>query len=154
MNEINIFLASSIVEFGIERKELSNFVKKNLGDKMREKKNISLNIIKCENLDNKIIPSGMQKMYDDEIRKCDIALFLFGKEAGKFTLEEFGVAAEHFAEDKEKIIVMCMEDPYKSESPSLKKLAEKLTEYQIDRKIFHNIETVEKEILMKLIFMI
>ena len=120
---------------------------------MRKKKNISLDIIKCENLDNKIIPSGMQRMYNNEIIKCDIALFLFGKEAGEFTLEELDVAAEHFAKDKEKIIVMCMEDPYKSETISLKKLAEKLTKYRIDRKIFCNIETIEKEILMKLIFM-
>lgn len=153
MKNINIFLASSIVEFETERKKIFNFVRKNLGDEMRKKKNISLDIIKCENLDNKIIPSGMQRMYNNEIIKCDIALFLFGKEAGEFTLEELDVAAEHFAKDKEKIIVMCMEDPYKSETISLKKLAEKLTKYRIDRKIFCNIETIEKEILMKLIFM-
>lgn len=116
MQNIKIFLASSIVEFEIERKELFNFVRKKLGDKMREVKNISLDVIKCENLDNKVVPSSMQKMYDDEIRKSDIVLFLFGKNAGEFTLRELDAAAEHFGDDKEKIIVMCTENPYKSEN--------------------------------------
>ncbi len=154
MREIKIFLASSIVEFETERKELLDFVRKKLGDKMREKKNISLEVIKCENLDNKIVVSGMQKMYDDEIRKSDIVLFLFGKNAGEFTLGELDVAAEHFKSSKEKIIVMCMENPYKSENETLKELANRLTKYRIEHKMFSNIEAIKNELLMKLIFMI
>jgi len=154
MKEINIFLASSIIDFETERKELFNFVRKEIGDRMREEKNISLDIIKCENIDNKIVLDGMQRLYDREIIKSDIVLFLFGKKAGEFTLGELEVAANHFKNDKEKIIVMCKENPYKSENESLKKLADKLSEHKIDYRKFSNIETIENEILRRLIFMI
>lgn len=150
MQNIQIFLASSIVEFEEERKQIHDFIQETERI-LREKRDISLKLIKCENMDNNIVPKGKQNEYDKEIKRSDIVIFLFGEKAGDFTIHELEISAEEFADRKSKIVVLCRKDPYKSDDDTLKKLANTLTKHKVRHKIFVSLTDIKVEFLMKLI---
>ena len=94
---IKIFLASSIVEFVSERREIENFIR-NVSDKFEEHYDVKLQPILCENLDDAYAGVRKQEEYNELIRGCELCFFLFFTKAGEYTREEFEVAAAQFAQ--------------------------------------------------------
>ena len=83
MNIINIFLASSIEEFEIERIFIGNFIR----ILNSENKHCHIKLFLCE--DAKI---NMQSVYDREIEGCSIFIALVGAKLGPYTKHELYVA--------------------------------------------------------------
>lgn len=93
MKTIKIFLASS-AELKDERKEFREFI--SVENDRLHKKGIYLQIVQWEYFLDEISDSRLQDEYNNELKKCDIALCLFFTKVGKFTEEEFDSAYETF----------------------------------------------------------
>jgi internalin A len=93
MKTIKIFLASS-AELKEERKEFREFI--SVENDRLHKKGIYLQIVQWEYFLDEISNSRLQDEYNNELKKCDIALCLFFTKVGKFTEEEFDTAYETF----------------------------------------------------------
>ena len=110
MQTIKIFLASSVVEFKRERRELAAFV--NSINNITVKKDIFLELKMCEDIDNAMALERKQDEYNEYIKDSDYLLMLFGKTVGRYTIEEFDVAREHFQKyGKPKIFTYFREFP-------------------------------------------
>lgn len=94
MKYINIFIASSIVEFKTERLEIGNFIRL-LNDQFVSK-GIYFRAIMCEDLSTAIDKERKQLEYNRLIEESQYFYVLFGKEAGEYSIEEFDVAFSHF----------------------------------------------------------
>lgn len=94
MKFIKIFLASSIVEFEKERRQLGDFVR-SLNDTY-VKRGIYFELIMCEDLTNSLAAERKQQEYNQSIRESQYFYVLFGRNAGAYTVEEFDVALEQF----------------------------------------------------------
>ena len=144
MKEYKIYLCSSIDEFRNERDSIQEFFY-DLDMKAREKgKKIILN--RCEIEDPRMRLEGSQTLYDKHIRESDLIIFLFGMQAGEYTLHELDVAAEY----NKRIIVFCKESPKISNNESLIMLYKKLNEYHIEPLLLESIEYIELIILEQL----
>lgn len=100
---IKIFIASSLVELQTERMELENFIR-NVSDRCEEKYQIKLQPLLCEHFDPALAKGRKQEEYNQMIRECDFCFFIFFTKAGEYTVEEFKVAYQQFAQtDKPKI---------------------------------------------------
>lgn len=99
MKKINIFLASSIVEFANERMMVENFIR-NISDNFEEKYNIKIQPLLCENFDDAYSFSRKQEEYNQKIRESEFCFFIFFTKVGKYTHEEFEVAKEQFEKTK------------------------------------------------------
>ncbi len=95
MKKINIFLASSIVEFSSERMAVENFIR-NVSDKFEERYNVKIQPLLCENFDDAYTKVRKQEEYNETIRGSDFCFFIFFTKVGKYTREEFDVAREQF----------------------------------------------------------
>lgn len=94
MITIYIFLASSIVEFEWERKELSAFVGRlNRAYVPRE---VYVELTVCEDLSNAMARGRKQDEYNALIRASRHFILLVGKEIGDYSLEEFNTALEAY----------------------------------------------------------
>lgn len=93
MKTIKIFLASS-AELKEDRKEFRQFI--SVENDRLHKKGIYLQIIQWEYFLDEISDSRLQDEYNNELKKCDIALCLFFTKVGKFTEEEFDTAYKTF----------------------------------------------------------
>ena len=93
MKTIKIFLASS-AELKDERKEFREFI--SVENDRLHKKGIYLQIVQWEYFLDEISDSRLQDEYNNELKKCDIALCLFFTKVGKFTEEEFDTAYKTF----------------------------------------------------------
>jgi internalin A len=93
MKTIKIFLASS-AELKDERKEFREFI--SVENDRLHTKGIYLQIVQWEYFLDEISNSRLQDEYNNELKKCDIALCLFFTKVGKFTEEEFDTAYETF----------------------------------------------------------
>lgn len=94
MKILKIFLASSVVEFKNERQELAAFV--NTLNKICVRKDLYLEMKLCEDISSAVAMERKQNEYNECIRRSDYLLMLFGKSAGKYTIEEFDVAFKQF----------------------------------------------------------
>lgn len=96
-------------------------------------------------MDNCVEAERKQNIYNKEIETSDIALFLFDKTAGDYTLEELDIAAQSCTKKNisDRICALCRRDPYASEDEGLKRLAERLSKYCILQKQFEHIDTVK-----------
>lgn len=92
-DEINIFLASSIDEFKMERDELGYFFAK-LNNTLI-KQGVFARLIMCEDMSGTMVSGRKQDVYDDKIRRCDLFYALLGRRLGSCTMEEFEVAYRH-----------------------------------------------------------
>ena len=97
MKKINIFIASSIVEFAMERMQIELFIR-NVSDKFEDRYNVKLQPILCENLDDVYSVARKQEEYNGKIRESEFCFFIFFTKAGKYTREEFDVARKQFEE--------------------------------------------------------
>ena len=95
---INVFLASS-TELSDDREFFSSFVRRM--DKTFQKMGSHLRPQMWEDLDASWKGHREQDDYNELIRKSQMFLALFYKEAGKFTIEEFDVANEKFNQTKQ-----------------------------------------------------
>lgn len=95
MSDINIFLASSIVDLVHDRNAIGNFVRR-INDKLKAKaSNQYVRLFMCEFEDASISALGRkQEEYNAVIRKADLFLILFFNHAGEFTLEELDIAIQ------------------------------------------------------------
>lgn len=92
---INIFLASSIVEFENERMAIENFIR-NISDKFEEHYDVKLQPLLCENFDDAVSKIRKQEEYNKKIRNSELCFFLFFTKVGQYTREEFDVARAKF----------------------------------------------------------
>lgn len=90
MKKITIFLASSVLEFRAERKELGDFIR-------------SLNNIYIEKgiyyefiVSNAVDKKRKQEQYNKIIEQCDYFYILIGSTIGRYTMEEFKIALRNF----------------------------------------------------------
>lgn len=96
MKFIKIFLASSVVEFEAERRQMGDFIR-TLNDTY-VKRGIYFELTICEDVTNSIAKERKQQEYNDIIRKSQYFYILFGRKAGEYTIEEFDVALQQFQE--------------------------------------------------------
>ena len=94
MKYVKIFLASSVVEFEKERRELGDYIR-SLND-IYVKRGIYFELNLCEDLSNAIDKERKQEQYNRMIRDSQYFYILFGNHAGEYTIEEFDVAWEQF----------------------------------------------------------
>ena len=99
MLTIKIFLASSITEFASQRKELEAFITSL--NNIYVERGIYFKLIVCEDLSNAVRLERSQDMYNREIRDSQYFYVIFGRKAGKYTIEEFDVALSSFREKGE-----------------------------------------------------
>ncbi len=92
---INIFLASSITEFEIERIKIENFIHR-LSKRFENRYNVEINPVLCEDLDDAYSTVRKQEEYNQRIRESEFCYFLFFTKAGQYTREEFEVARKQF----------------------------------------------------------
>lgn len=95
MKKINIFLASSLIEFSNERMVIENFIR-NVSDKFEEHYNVKIQPLLCENFDDAYSKTRKQEEYNEKIRESELCFFIFFTKAGEYTQEEFQVAREKF----------------------------------------------------------
>ena len=125
MKTIKIFLASS-EELDNDRMAFGNLVRRL--DDMYEKRGIRIKLFEWEDYDAAYNDRRKQDEYNDHVRQSDIFLALFHKKAGKFTIEEFGIASEEFREHASpKVYTYCKDlKDGEEESAELKEFKQRL----------------------------
>ena len=88
MKKINIFLASSIVEFAQERMAIENFIR-NVSDSFEDNYNVKLQPLLCENLDDAYTLVRKQEEYNQKIRESDFCFFIFFRNTTIYTFYNF-----------------------------------------------------------------
>ena len=94
MKKITIFLASSVLEFRAERKELGDFIR-SLNNIYIEK-GIYYEFIVSEDVSNAVDKKRKQEQYNKIIEQCDYFYILIGSTIGRYTMEEFKIALRNF----------------------------------------------------------
>lgn len=90
---INMFLASSIIEFEDFRCEIGAFVRR-IQDQLIDD-GIRVHLFVCEYCDSSVSARGRkQDDYMEELKKSDIFLMLIGKKLGRYTEEEYDKACQ------------------------------------------------------------
>lgn len=102
MKVIKIFLASSIIEFEKERRELGDFVRM-LND-IYVDRGVYIKLIICEDESNAIAMEGKQEEYNQDIRESQMFYMIIGKNLGEYTVEEFDVAFEEYRKNGNPLI--------------------------------------------------
>ena len=151
MKIIKVFLASSIVEFKYERMELGNFVRL-LNERCAER-GIYVKLRLCEDMSKAISDKRKQEEYNQEIRASRLFYALFGREAGKYTLEEFEVALAQFkASGTPKIFTFFRQLPEsKSAAASVTAFMERLDkEPGCFYSFFDTLDSVKRNLLTEL----
>ncbi|MBQ3489008.1 MAG: hypothetical protein IJA86_00270 [Clostridia bacterium] len=100
MHFINIFLASSIVEFDYERQAIGNFIR-SLND-IYVPKGIYFKLHMCEDMSEAIAEGRKQEQYNEKARTCDYFFMLIHSKIGEFTEEEFNEALSSYIINKKE----------------------------------------------------
>lgn len=100
MKTIKIFLASS-AELDADKEQVELFIARK--NKDYSKKRVFLELTTWKDFISAMTEDHSQKKYNDYIRSCDIALFLFHSKLGRFTKEEFETAHQSFLNCNRKI---------------------------------------------------
>lgn len=152
--QINIFLASSLVEFKNERSELVLFINE-LSNLFEKNYNIKIKPIYCESIDPCMEKGRKQDRYNEEIENSEMVFFLFFTRAGEYTIEEFKIAYNHFKNSenhKPKIYVYFKNLPDGvNEEESVKDFKQELDKkYCVNYGTFNNIDAIKLSILLNL----
>ncbi len=149
MKKIKVFLASSIEDLKLDRIELGDYF--NQLNEVYIDQNVHFSLIKCEAYDNGIALEGKQSQYDEEIRNCDLCLFLFFTKVGQYTLNEFEVAMEAYKQNGRPSIVTYFKDPDRTDSCEVKTFMARLNDemHHYYNKYDH-IDTLKLGILMQI----
>lgn len=151
MQRIHLFLASSLVEFAHERKELGDFIRV-LNDRYIER-GLYFALTLCEDMSKALVQGRKQEEYNEKIRGAQYFYLLFGQEIGVYTLEEFDVALASFRASGAPCIEVFYHLPARGEAP-----AQSALDFmrRLDREIGHyfarysHLDTVKLEMLMEL----
>ena len=151
MQRIHLFLASSLVEFAHERKELGDFIRV-LNDRYIER-GLYFALTLCEDMSKALVQGRKQEEYNEKIRGAQYFYLLFGQEIGVYTLEEFDVALASFRASGAPRIEVFYHEPAQGEAP-----AQSALDFmrRLDREIGHyfarysHLDTVKLEMLMEL----
>lgn len=120
---IKIFLASSIEEFKNERQELMAFFG-SVNNKLR-KSGIYIELEKCEDMSSAVPLKRKQDDYNEYIKNSDYLIMLIGRDVGKYTLEEFDVALEHFLKYRTPTIL-----PYFKKVPEGEQVQKRVLDFE------------------------
>ena len=125
MKKIKIFFASS-EELKNDRDAFGNLVRRL--NKTYEKRGITLDLFEWEDYDAAFNDKRKQEEYNEAVRKSDLFLAVFHRNAGRFTIEEFDVAVEEYRKKYlPKSYVYCKDlDENDVESPELKAFKQRL----------------------------
>lgn len=93
MRTVKIFLASS-AELDAEKEHVELFISRK--NKDFQKKRIFLELSTWKDFISAMTEEHSQEKYNQYIRSCDIAIFLFHTRLGRFTKEEFDTAHQSF----------------------------------------------------------
>jgi len=93
MKTIKIFLASS-AELDSEKDQVDLFIARK--NKDYQKKGLFLELSTWKDFVSAMTEDRTQELYNNYIRSCDIAVFLFHTRLGRYTREEFDVAHHSF----------------------------------------------------------
>lgn len=155
MQYVNIFLASSIVEFDYERQAIGNFIR-SLND-MYYPKGIYFKLHMCEDMSEAISQDRKQNEYNEKARSCDYFFMLVHRKAGKFTLEEFEEALSAYVKNKQeknedKPLIIAFVKPLSDEEETEVQafLDRYCTELQQYPSIFDGVDTIKLKILLHL----
>lgn len=97
MKQVKIFLASS-AEVDEDKKEFDNYF--NEKNKIYQDRYISFRQHTWKDFVSSVATTRLQDRYNEYIRTCDIAIFLFHTKIGQYTKEEFKVAHQTFLQSK------------------------------------------------------
>lgn len=127
MKTIKIFLASS-EELTEDRNAFGNLVRRL--NKIYEKRGIHIELFEWEDYDAAYDDQRKQDEYNEKVRESDMFLSIFHRVAGRFTIEEFDVAMEHFrCHASPKIYTYCKDlNPGEIETPELTDFKRRLLE--------------------------
>ena len=95
MRIIKFFIASSIVEFEKQRKELGEYIL-SLNKSVYEARGIRLEWVAPENMSHAMAVEGLQAQYDAAIRESQFFFLVTGQRMGRYTEHEFNIAWERF----------------------------------------------------------
>lgn len=101
MQSIKIFVASSIVAFGAERRSIAALFCELNNQLIND--GIFYNVHFCEELDNAVSESRKQDEYNTYIANGDTVFFVVDSDCGDYTFEEFDIALN--SANKPRIIV-------------------------------------------------
>lgn len=93
MKTIKIFLASS-AELDLDKEQVELFIGRK--NKDYQKKRVFLELTTWKDFISAMTEEHSQENYNEYIRSCDIAIFLFHSVLGRFTKEEFDTAHQSF----------------------------------------------------------
>ena len=103
---IKIFLGSSIIELANERQDISLLT--NDISTLFKLDNVDVRFVLCENInveENEKWGHESQHIVDEQLRECDVSLFLFKSKAGKWTRHEYDVASALQKEGRHRFFV-------------------------------------------------
>ena len=153
MKRIKIFIGSSIVDLREERLELMSFIQ-SLNNKYVDR-DLFIEGYVCEETDSAMRLDGSQAQHNDYIKDdADVAIFMFYRKAGEFTLEELRLAREAFrAKGKPSVYVF-----YKAAENKEPAITEDIkhsidvvfNEYGHYYKMFEHTDTIKLELLQAL----
>ena len=153
MKRIKIFIGSSIVDLREERLELMSFIQ-SLNNKYVDR-DLFIEGYVCEETDSAMRLDGSQAKHNDYIKDdADVAIFMFYRKAGEFTLEELRLAREAFrAKGKPSVYVF-----YKAAENKEPAITEDIkhsidvvfNEYGHYYKMFEHTDTIKLELLQAL----
>lgn len=93
MKTVRIFLASS-AELDLDKEQVELFISRK--NKIFNKKRVFLELSTWKDFISSMTEEHSQERYNNYIRSCDIAIFLFHTKLGRFTAKEFEVAHKTF----------------------------------------------------------
>ena len=118
MKTVNIFIASSIVEFHKERERFV-MVMGRLHDYLYENDICNLVIKRCEDYEVNVLQTGLstQDKLNEQIKESDITLFFFGKKIGSVSKMELSLAIDNYNETgKSKPFVFFMKNNFSTDT--------------------------------------
>lgn len=151
-NKICIFLASSITELPKERDELELFIRR-VSDLFEDRYDTKILPLRCENVDPAMAQGRKQEEYNEMIQKSEMCLFIFFREVGQYTQEEFEVARKHFEQTGKPKIYTYFKDLPSGEgfSESIRSFMQMLDkQFSHYYTVFDHIDTVKLRILLNL----
>lgn len=103
MTIINLFLASSMEDLQMDRREIGDFIR-SLNDRYLDRE-LYFRLFICENEDIAMADGRKQEQYNQFILDSQLFVILIFKKAGEYTIEEFNVAYKQFKESGAPVIL-------------------------------------------------
>ena len=150
MRDIPIFIASSIVEFKDERKELIEYLW--TLNKLYKPRGVRLEWDNPEDMSHEVFPDGTQSEIDKAICDSDFFFVIVGRDMGPYTLGEFETAWEQRkATGKPKVIPYFLPPPYEITHQSVSDFYERLKGMKHYCKVCRSMTEVKEEMHIELI---